>query len=63
MMSMMRKRREAERHKKLEELFKEFDVNCNGRITKEQVMKIFKVNDVVGKFCRPTYEEKGAVCI
>ncbi len=49
MMSMMRKRREAERAKKLEEVFREADVNMTGKITKEQFVKLFHANDVVSE--------------
>ncbi len=49
MMSMMRKRREAERAKKLEEVFREADVNMTGKITKEQFVKLFQANDVVSE--------------
>ena len=49
MMSMMRKRREAERAKKLEDVFREADVNMSGKITKEQLIKLFHANDVVSE--------------
>ena len=49
MFSLARRRREAERHKKLEEAFTKADTNGNGKITAEQMIKIFEVNDVVGK--------------
>ena len=48
MMSMMKKRREAERSKKLEEQFVKKDSNRNGRITAEQMIQIFKENEVQG---------------
>ncbi len=48
MMSIMRKRREAERAKKLEDVFREADVNNSGKITTEQLVKLFHANDV---FC------------
>lgn len=47
MFSLARRRREAERHKKLEEAFTKADTNGNGKITAEQMIKIFEVNDVV----------------
>ena len=48
MMSMMKKRREAERNKKLEEQFVKKDANRNGRINAEQMVQIFKDNEVHG---------------
>ena len=48
MMSMMKKRREAERNKKLEEQFVKKDANRNGRINAEQMVQIFKDNEVQG---------------
>ena len=49
-MSMMKKRREAERNKKLEEQFVKKDANRNGRINAEQMVQIFTDNDVQGMF-------------
>ncbi len=43
-----RRRREAERNKRLEEVFREADTNGNGKITPEQMIKIFEVNDCPG---------------
>jgi hypothetical protein len=50
MFSLTRRRREAERNKKLEDVFREADSNGNGKITPEQMIKIFEVNDVAGLF-------------
>ena len=50
MFSLARRRREAERHKKLDEQFNKADANGNGRITGDQMIKIFEANEVVGKF-------------
>jgi hypothetical protein len=49
MFSLTRRRREAERNKKLEDVFREADANGNGKITQEQMIKIFEVNDCAGK--------------
>ena len=46
MFSLARRRREAERRKKLEEVFSKADSNGNGRITVEQMVKIFEENEV-----------------
>jgi len=46
MFSLARRRREAERHKKLEEQFLKKDANGNGRITAEQMVQIFEENEV-----------------
>lgn len=46
MFSLARRRREAERHKKLEEQFLKKDANGNGRITVEQMVQIFEENEV-----------------
>ena len=48
MFSLARRRREAERHKKLEEQFLKKDANGNGRITAEQMVQIFEENEVQG---------------
>ena len=50
MFSLARRRREAERHKKLEEQFLKKDANGNGRITAEQMVEIFVENEVQGSF-------------
>ena len=34
--------------KKMEEVFKENDTNGSGRITKEQLIKLFQAHDVIG---------------
>ena len=49
MFSLARRRREAERHKKLDEQFAKADTNGNGKITPEQMVKIYEANEVVGK--------------
>ena len=49
MFSLARRRREAERHKKLEDQFNKNDTSGNGKITAEQMVKIFEDNEVVGK--------------
>ncbi len=49
MFSLARRRREAERQKKLDEAFSKADANGNGRITVEQMIKIFEENEVIGK--------------
>ena len=49
MFMLARRRREAERQKKLEEAFREADENGNGRITPQQMIKLFAVNECVGK--------------
>lgn len=46
MFSLMRQRRQAERHKKLEEAFREADVDGSGRITPEQMVKLFAAHEV-----------------
>ena len=48
MFSLARRRREAERRKKLEEVFSKADSNGNGKITAEQMVKIFEENEVQG---------------
>ena len=50
MFSLARRRREAERHKKLEDQFNKADTSGNGKITAEQMVKIFEDNEVVGKY-------------
>ena len=47
MFSLTRRRREAERNKKLEEAFREADVPGRGMINKEQLIKLFAVAEVV----------------
>ena len=49
MLSIARKRREAERNKKLETEFNKADTNGNGKIKSEQMIKIFEANDILGK--------------
>jgi Ca2+-binding EF-hand superfamily protein len=49
MFSLARRRREAERHKKLEEQFTKADSNGNGKITPEQLVKIYEANEVIGE--------------
>lgn len=47
MFSLARRRREAERQKKLEEQFRSADANGNGRITPEQMVKLFAANEII----------------
>ena len=49
MFMLARRRREAERQKKLEEAFREADENGNGKITPQQMIKLFAANDVIGE--------------
>ena len=46
MLGIVKRRREAERQKKLEEQFSKADQNGNGRITAEQMVKIFNDNEI-----------------
>ena len=50
MMSIHKKRREADRNKKLEEQFVKADTNSNGKIRPEQMIKIFEANEVSGMY-------------
>ena len=50
MFSLTRRRREGERNKKLEELFREADVAGKGMINKEQLIKLFAVAEVQCKY-------------
>jgi len=47
MFMLARRRREAERQKKLEDAFREADENGNGKITPQQMIKLFAANDVI----------------
>ena len=49
MFSLTRRRREAERMKKMEEVFKENDPSGSGKISKEQLIKLFQAHDVIGE--------------
>lgn len=49
MFMLARRRREAERQKKLEDAFREADENGNGKITPQQMIKLFAANDCIGK--------------
>ena len=49
MMHLARRRREAERQRKLEVAFNAADVKGEGRITVEQVVGIFATEDVTGE--------------
>ena len=55
MFSLARRRREAERHKKLEEQFLKKDANGNGRITAEQMVQIFEENEVQGEIIMTSF--------
>ena len=46
---LARRRREAERQKKLEDAFREADENGNGKITPQQMIKLFAANDCIGE--------------
>ena len=48
MFSLMKRRNEAARQKKLDHCFNKFDDNGNGRITAQQMVKLFAANDVSG---------------
>ena len=63
MFSLARRRREAERHKKLEEQFLKKDANGNGRITAEQMVEIFVENEVQGSFHIKMYPEIGLLTV
>jgi len=47
MFMLARRRREAERQKKLEDAFREADENGNGKITPQQMIKLFAANDCI----------------
>ena len=47
MMSMMRKRTEAARKKRLDHAFTKADDNCNMKITPQQMIKLFAANGEV----------------
>ena len=49
MMHLARRRREAERQRKLEVAFNAADVKGEGRLTVEQVVGIFATEDVTGE--------------
>ena len=44
---MMKKRAEAARRKRLDHLFTKADDNCNGKITPQQMIKLFAANGEV----------------
>ena len=48
-MHLARRRREAERQRKLENVYNAADVKGEGRLTVEQVVKIFASEDVTGE--------------
>ena len=47
MMSMMRKRAEAARRKRIDHVFIKADDNSNGKITPQQMIKLFAANGEV----------------
>ena len=47
MMSLMKKRAESARRKKLDHVFAKADDNCNGKVTPQQMIKLFAANGVV----------------
>ena len=49
MFSLMKKRNEAARQKKMDHIFQKADENGNGKITPQQMVKAFAANDVTGK--------------
>ena len=49
MMHLARRRREAERQRKLEGVFNSADVKGEGKLTVEQVVKIFASEEVTGE--------------
>ena len=59
MFMLARRRREAERQKKLEEAFREADENGNGRITPQQMIKLFAANDCAGEYAMNQGQERG----
>ena len=48
MFSLMKKRNEAARQKKMDHIFAKGDDNGNGKITPQQMVKLFAANDVTG---------------
>ena len=48
MFSLMKKRNEAARQKKMDHIFQKADENGNGKITPQQMVKAFAANDVTG---------------
>ena len=49
MFSLMKKRNEAARQKKMDHIFAKFDDNGNGKITAPQMLKLFAANNVESK--------------
>ena len=50
MFSLMKKRNEAARQKKMDHIFQKADENGNGKITPQQMVKAFAANDVTGNY-------------
>lgn len=50
MFSLMKKRNEAARQKKMDHIFQKADENGNGKITPQQMVKAYAANDVTGSF-------------
>ena len=48
MFSLMKRRNEAARQKKMDHIFLKADDNGNGKITPQQMVKLFAANDVTG---------------
>ena len=44
----MKKRKEGARQKKMDHLFSKADSNGNGKITPQEMVKLFAANDVTG---------------
>ena len=65
MFSLMKKRNEAARQKKMDHIFQKADENGNGKITPQQMVKAFAANDVTGNlqfllqfdFCQLIYHK------
>ncbi len=49
MFSLARRRREAQRAQKLDEVFREYDTNGSGSITAAELVKMYADNEVAGE--------------
>ena len=47
----MKKRKESARQKKMDHIFSKADDNGNGKITPQQMIKLFAAADVIGMEC------------
>ena len=52
MITLAKRRREQERMKKLEEAFRETDINQTGTINAQQLVKCFAAHEVTGRSAR-----------